>query len=241
LKDDIMQIEIRGSSDVGKKRSHNEDSFFFSQENNFIVVADGVGGEKAGEVASRIAVETIKSFLQEDNSKDIEKLLQDSLNKAHEKIISHSQEHLECKGMSTTTNVLFFKENKAIIANVGDSRTYLIKKSSITQITIDQTLAQEIKNKKIDVDLSKISIQSGALVSALGFEKMQVDLYKKDLHSGDIYLSASDGLFDMVSDSDILKIVLENPDLQTMVKELIAQANDNGGKDNITVVIARLI
>ncbi len=253
-----LKVEAAGLTDVGRKRAHNEDSFSLDHNNLLFIVADGMGGHASGEVASQIAIETLFRFFQETNedadrtwpykydksySYDENRLIM-AIKLANKKIVAQAHSDLRSKGMGTTLVALFLKGSHAYVAHVGDSRIYVIRDSAIHQITEDHSLLNDyMKIKKLTADEIKNFPHKNVIVRALGMkDTVQVDISKYPMFKEDIFLLCSDGLSGMVEDEDLLRIVQENRhNLKVACQKLIDAANENGGKDNITVILAKII
>ncbi len=234
-----------GSTDIGMKRKNNQDSIFFDSNLKLGIVCDGIGGRNGGEVASSLAVNTIRKYIQKkSDQKDvsISRLMKDAIRKANQAILISSEENPEYSGMGTTINGLIFDGKKAYVGHVGDSRTYFYYQGNLWQVTMDHSVADFLKHGLIDPNIITKNAKPDALVRALGLkEELEVDVYELPLVKGGLILSCSDGLSGMVSDEEILKIIDKNiQNLQSLPKLLIAEANRMGGQDNITVFIAHV-
>jgi serine/threonine protein phosphatase PrpC len=251
-----MRVVHAGLSDVGRKREHNEDSFTVVAEDSLFVVADGMGGHAAGEVASRIAVTAIADFIA-STRKDAEitwpyeydpnlsvasNRLKTAIRLANQKIIDTIAQKRELEGMGTTLVSILLGEGIACVAHVGDSRSYIIRSGTISQLTGDHSWVNE------QVKLGFLSREDAVrhpfrnvVTRALGSkEDVQVDLVERPLLAGDTFLLCSDGLNTMVDDTTILGLIqAAGPDVERAVRSLIAKANENGGEDNVTVVLLR--
>jgi len=253
---DGMRVRFSGETNVGMTRSHNEDSLHLPVDERLAIVADGMGGHASGEVASRMAVETVVEYFSEtadeqtitwpfkvdrDSRADVTRLVT-AIKLANLKIYEKAQRDAACKGMGTTIVSALFLEDKIIVGHVGDSRLYRVREGEIIQITEDHSLINDyIKMKRMTAEEAANWPHKNVIVRALGMkETVQVDVHTEVPRVGDCYLMCSDGLSGMVSDADILDIVRQEPDLDRASDRLIAAANVAGGKDNITVVLARL-
>ncbi|HZV99727.1 MAG TPA: Stp1/IreP family PP2C-type Ser/Thr phosphatase [Methylophilaceae bacterium] len=250
-------LEIVRLTDVGQKRDHNEDTVASDAEIGLVVLADGMGGYKAGEVASEIAVLTIVAELKETmaaqepghvdavTGMQVEsRLLYDAVAKANESIYSVSQDQPQCAGMGTTLVVGLFTNNKLLAGHIGDSRLYRLRNDEFTQITEDHSLLQEqIKSGLITPEQAKVSHNKNLVTRAVGIDsEVELELHEHDVEVGDIYLLCSDGLSDLVEDEDIhLTLSTLSANLELAANQLIQMANDNGGKDNISVILARVV
>ncbi len=244
-----MKLSIYGETDVGKLREHNEDFIGWDSDMGLVLLADGMGGHNAGEIASELAVNSIRDALQDvlapnlvaSNVIDFNDALREAIVYANDEIIRMANERLECAGMGTTIVVTLFHGNRVIIANVGDSRIYRLREKGLTQISKDHSLVQEmLDNGYISEEEAQMSASRNLITRALGIaEQVEVDVNQDAVESGDLYLLCSDGLTDLVTDDEILQLLLlYKDDLKSGCKELIALANEKGGKDNISVVLA---
>jgi len=249
-------LEIVRLTDVGQKRDHNEDAVASDAEMGLLVLADGMGGYKAGEVASEIAVLTIVAELKEAlldfepgqvdavSGMQAESLLIiDAVAKANESIFTVSQSQPQCAGMGTTLVVAMFTNDKVLVGHIGDSRMYRLRDAELTQITEDHSLLQEqLKSGLITPEQAKVSNNKNLVTRAVGIdETVDLELHEYEVQVGDIYLLCSDGLTDLVDDDEISIILAKlNANLEAAANQLIKMANDNGGKDNISVILARV-
>ena len=251
-----MNFVAAGLSDVGLQREVNEDSFIILPEHRLFIVADGMGGHRAGDVASKMATHSISSFFQETSgSEDAtwpfhfdphlsvdENRLITGIKLANKRIFEASTRHREVHGMGTTVvGALFNKERKRLyIAHVGDSRAYRIRSGQIELLTRDHSLVNDYLLVMPDMtDEQKEELPKNVITRALGMQdSVTVDLVPVEPASADIYVLCSDGLSGMVQDGDILGIVREaGDDIERAARDLVQRANDNGGEDNVTVVV----
>ncbi len=234
-------MKTAAQSDTGRLRQINEDSYLEDPKNGLFAVADGMGGHKAGEIASSMALEVLVSTLTDDKPtrSRIEKKLKDAINEANKTIFSSSANQPEYKGMGTTIVAAVFDNKDLIIANVGDSRVYRIRNGEITRLTKDHTLLFEmIKRGEVDSKLARLHPLRNIITRALGtHRKVDADIKRHLLVDGDMFLLCSDGLTSMLEDKEILSIIKDAGSLNESVKCLIKQANKAGGEDNITVVL----
>lgn len=245
-----MTILCSGHTDIGMKRSSNQDSICVYPKRSFFAVADGMGGHNGGDIASQMSVKLLPEFIENNlNSKSIPEILEQSVRFVNKSIFDHGQKNEDLKGMGTTITAIMFNGSELNIANVGDSRTYMISNNQLFQMTRDHSLVQEKLNIGIyDREGAKADPQKNVLIRTVGFESdVEVDVYHYKIQKNDIFMLCSDGLHGKVSDEDIIHIVnkfINNPSevtqaqLDATVQELIAQANANGGNDNISVIMA---
>lgn len=238
-------MNISAITDIGKMRANNQDAYFASRDIDFplFLVADGMGGHKAGELASKMTVDIVtKEFKKDKNllvsKDDIITVINKSINKANEKIHLKSSEDDQCSGMGTTMTLSYILKDKLYIGHVGDSRAYFIKNGTISQITEDHSLVNElIKNGSITSEEAKSHPQRNLITRAVGSSRtIEIDILEKDYNKGDILLLCSDGLSNMLTEKEILRIALEAKDMEYACKTLVSQAKINGGPDNITVI-----
>jgi PPM family protein phosphatase len=249
-----LKAASAGLTDVGRKRDHNEDSFLIDDELQLYVVADGMGGHAGGGTASRIAVETIDRKLRDLRASMPEKTsstnLQDSavpetirsaVEQACLAIFAKAQEEPELAGMGTTVISLMLDDAHAFFAHVGDSRAYLVRGDLIQQISEDHSLVNEqIKAGMITPEEARHSRYRNIITRSVGFEEeVQVDVMGLLAEAGDTFLLCSDGLANMLEDTEILETVRGLP-LTDIPGKLIEMANERGGDDNITVVAVRV-
>lgn len=249
------KIEIFGLTDIGLVRDHNEDSIGDNPDLGLVVLADGMGGHRGGEVASAITVNTILETLADklNNIKpgDIDETtgyslqsvaVHDAITRANENVFTSSHENSHYRGMGTTVVVLLFYDDRFTVAHVGDSRLYRYRDGEFEQITNDHSLMQELIDRGFySAEQAENSLNRNLVTRAVGIEEsVQVDVLEDDTLSGDIYLLCSDGLTDMVEDHVIKNTIMENSeDLEEIATELIRLANESGGKDNISAILAK--
>lgn len=247
-------IEIATVSDTGMKRPHNEDSAATSAAAGIAIVADGMGGYKAGEVASAIAakciIDKVESGLDaahntEANGAEFRpesELIRDAITEANAHIFQTAQSVQQCQGMGTTVVAILLYDNVATIAHVGDSRIYRLRDEDLLQVTNDHSLVQELIDRGFfTAEEAEANTPKNLVTRALGIDgTVEVDILEEPVQPNDIYLLCSDGLNDMVSDEEIrLTLSKYSGNLREAASELVRLANEMGGKDNISVVLVR--
>lgn len=247
-----MQTDTSGYSDKGMVREGNEDSFVVAPEIGFFAVADGMGGHNAGEVASRMAIDVLRAYLEhttisnsmQDNGKnpdcsDTANLLASGIRHANRVIYESTQNNPAWRDMGTTIVAAILNENRLSIAHVGDSRAYLLRGGGIIALTEDHSLvAEQVRSGHISIENAEVSSQRNIITRALGFEtEPEVELCDLLLAPEDRILLCSDGLTTMVTDAKIRSIVLGSRNPDEICRLLVEEANNNGGKDNITVAV----
>ncbi|RLB55773.1 MAG: Stp1/IreP family PP2C-type Ser/Thr phosphatase [Deltaproteobacteria bacterium] len=252
-----MDIISAGLSDVGRHREHNEDAFCILPEYELFIVADGMGGHKAGDVASKLATHAIASFFEATSSEDAtwpfhfdphlsveENRLITGIKVANKRIFEASTRDAEVQGMGTTVvGVLFSKaNNKIYVAHVGDSRCYRIRDGEITQITRDHSLVNDYLLVMPDMTQEqRDELPKNVITRALGMhDTVVVDLVPEQPVPGDFYVLCSDGLNGMITDEEIKQSVLDGADVTAGARTLVERANAAGGEDNITVVVVKI-
>ncbi len=241
----ILQIEIGSHSDKGKVRKINEDNFgsFEGNYGNLLIVCDGMGGHKGGEIASRLAVETIKNYFESlKNSFNPGDELFNSIQKANSTLIDTAKKNPELQDMGSTVVLILLQNNKAYTANLGDSRIYFCRDGKINQLTKDHSLVQQmVDSRMISEEEAKIHPQKNIITKSLGIElKAEPDISEAILvENGDTFILCSDGLTSFVNEKEILDVVTKNQ-VQTAANSLVELANKRGGDDNITIQIAKI-
>ena len=230
-------LRVYAGSDIGKVRSHNEDNFLIGPRNTFIV-ADGMGGHAAGEIASGILVDVMKRELPRTAVIMDQLGFEYVVKEANRAILKDTDEHPERVGMGTTVTLLHLGYGKAVWAQVGDSRLYRLRQGTLKQLTKDHSLVAEmVESGTITQEEAKHHPQRNMLLRAVGVDPyLKVDTGEDAAWKDDVYLPCSDGLSNMVEDEVIAKVLGDNT-LEDKAKELIRLANENGGRDNITVIV----
>ena len=249
-----MKVTYQALTDVGRKRKGNEDSLFVNPEQKLFVVADGMGGHAAGEIASRIAVDSINEFvcltggdeeitwpfgLDETISYDGNRL-KTAVRFANKKVLEATKEKSEYEGMATTVCAVLVDDQVANLAHVGDSRVYLFREGELSQLTSDHSWVNEqIQSGVISAEQARTHPLRNVVTRALGGKAdLLVDMQTHDFQAGDVLLLCSDGLTTMIPDDDIARVMREGAgDIEATAQELVDAANAKGGEDNITVVL----
>jgi PPM family protein phosphatase len=251
----MMALEFACDTDVGMVRHENEDYLAINQELGLAVLADGMGGYQAGEVASRLAVDTILAKLQARSSQIVladvhassglchaSLLLQQAILHANQTIWQSACSQSHYRGMGTTIVTVWFYGDQMSVAHVGDSRLYRLRDNELKSLTKDHSVLQQL----IDVGLIEEkqawhAPNKNLITRALGVkEQVEVDLQEHKVYAGDTYLLCSDGLNDMLQDIDIFNILNQNSTALDIAHQLIEKANQQGGKDNISVIVIKL-
>jgi protein phosphatase len=251
------KLTFVGQTDTGRVREHNEDTIATDPDVGLLVLADGMGGYNAGEVASGIAVKTITNLVREgllredlasiDRGTGLSRpsiVLRDAITRANKIIYQTARSQAECEGMGTTVVAALFYDNRVSIAHVGDSRLYRQRGSQIAQVTMDHSLLQELVDRGFySPEEAQRAANKNYVTRALGVEpQVEVEVQEHPVDKGDIFILCSDGLSDMVEDEDIrLTISTFGANLDTVAKQLIQLANENGGRDNVSVVLAQAV
>ena len=231
-------------TDIGKRRSANQDFVYASDQpvgnlSNMLTVADGMGGHNAGDLASRYTVESMVDYIEKAVEKRPIPLLAEAIHHANELVVEKAKSDKALEGMGTTVVAATVQENYLYVANVGDSRLYLIDQE-IEQITRDHSLVEEmIRVGELQRKDAKSHPDRNIITRAVGVRTpVKIDFFDIKLEPGDVILLCSDGLTNMVEDEDILRIVKKSSSLKEAAQRLVTEANKNGGKDNISVVLA---
>jgi protein phosphatase len=225
-------------TDVGRQRRSNEDSSYASAP--VFVVADGMGGAQAGEVASQIVVEAFSAGLPEEGTP--EERLSVVVQKANQEIHARSRSESANAGMGTTVTAAYLDDDAVVLAHVGDSRGYLLRDGELSRLTEDHSLVEELlRGGKLTEEEALEHPQRSVITRALGIEPIvEIDTWTYPLRPGDVVLLCSDGLTSMLSEQQVQQLLVESPDLAQAGQRLIDEANAAGGRDNITVVLFRV-
>ena len=240
-----MLISCAGDTHVGVVRSGNEDSFLLDFEHGVFVVADGMGGHAAGEVASEMAVHIISKelgVLRGLSDAAASERLRTAIRTANQAIFERTLAEVDKRGMGTTTTVLVLFARRYLIGQVGDSRAYLLRQGTLHQLTKDHSYVQEqVDAGLLTPEQARTHPYSNVITRCVGAnEDVVPDVYFGTLEEGDVILLASDGLTGMLEDDQLAKILSESGNPETWVNRMIAEANRRGGLDNITAIIVRV-
>lgn len=236
-------MKTYSKTDTGKCRSTNQDYILVSEKplgnlKNLFVVADGMGGHNAGDFASKYTAESLAEFICAEKEKDPARILETAIGKANRKLLNKAKENIQLQGMGTTLVVATIANEILYVANVGDSRLYLIG-SEITQVTTDHSLVEEmVRLGEITREQARNHPDKNLITRAIGVgEEVIVDIFRKKLNQDNIILMCTDGLTNMVEDQEIRDIVSSSGTLSQGGAQLIETANANGGKDNIGIIL----
>ena len=236
-------LKTYSMTDIGRKRKLNQDTVYSCEHplgnlNNLFIVADGMGGHKAGDYASAYTVKAIEREVEVCDDRSPIKILREAITVANIEVYEKACSEPDFAGMGTTCVAATIDGDTLYVANVGDSRLYIIDRA-ITQVTKDHSLVAELVRKgSLDANQAKAHPDKNIITRAIGAAStIEIDFFEVELSSGDIILMCTDGLTNMVEDDEILRIVRTSVDVPDMAENLIKMANHNGGKDNIGVVI----
>lgn len=231
-------------TDIGQKRQLNQDFIYLSETPvgnlpNVFIVADGMGGHNAGDYASRYAVETVVEEIGTSFEKNPVRIMGRAIDKANALIRRRAQEDISLNGMGTTLVIATCMGRYLEVANVGDSRLYVANRSRIEQVTQDHSLVEEmVRMGGIDRESARNHPDKNIITRAVGArDYVEADFFNLELETGDMVLLCSDGLTNMIDDEMIHRILMNGESLKDRVEELVAAANQNGGKDNISVIV----
>ena len=240
-----MNITAHWQTDPGLVRSNNEDSCLVINETKCYFVADGMGGEASGEIASGLMKETVQDFFsifRAQSTVELKKHITGCLLEANSTILHQVTKNPVLSGMGCTAELLVFTENEFVLGHVGDSRTYLFREGSLRQLTRDHTLVQEQLDLGVinETQARKHSLRH-VVTRAIGANpNLEIDVIQNTFQQGDIFLLCSDGLTSMVEDNEIAEIIAYNAPPQLKTDMLVTQANNGGGRDNTTVVLIEI-
>ena len=241
----MIKIDSIGKTDVGLRRTNNEDAFYVDEAKKICMVADGMGGAAAGEIASGIFAETTREiFANSSKGPDpsAAELVQTVFQTANERILDHILENPSHKGMGCTAELMAFSDEEMVLGHIGDSRTYRFRNGNLRQITRDHSLVQEqIEQGQITAQEARKHPLRNVILRAVGIaEGIALDIVKVKPQANDIFLLCSDGLTDMIGDEQIRDVLASNSPLGERLDTLIELAKAAGGADNITVILCRV-
>jgi PPM family protein phosphatase len=236
-----LAIKHSARSDQGKVRASNEDSFIADSQSQIFLVADGMGGHAAGEIASRIAASTVNKFLSKRNPQlNMEDALRLAVQEANTRVYETQEMELEYRGMGSTLTALAIQDNRYFLAHVGDSRAYLFRNKKLIQLSRDHSLVWSLyENRLISKEEIPLQPRKNLITRCIGTESaVEVDMQSGPVLEGDVFLLCTDGLTDVLSDGDIERIFsIGSDNLEQIGDTLIQTANSRGGPDNITTVV----
>jgi len=249
-----LSVKVAGLTDQGKARANNEDAVWVDPRRNLLIVADGMGGHQSGEIASGMAIKTIPSNFEQlakagTAGEIVDKRFSEDTNRlgfcvkmANQMIFEAAKRYPQDHGMGTTCTAALISDGRLSLAHVGDSRCYLIRRSEMEQLTQDHSLVMEqVRHGLLSKDDEAVQRGQNILTRSLGTEaEVRIDLEERPLFPGDVVLLCSDGLGKELNDEQVLHVVNETADPAALAKRLVDLANAAGGRDNITVAVARI-
>lgn len=236
----MMRIRIWGATDPGRQRERNEDAVAWDEDHGFAILADGVGGQNAGDVASRIVVAVLEHQLREATDGDAERTLAFAVEEANRRVHGQANANVAQKGMGSTVVAVLFQRDALTVAHVGDSRLYRFRDGNLEQLTRDHSLVQELMTAGVlNAQQAESSSLGNIITRALGSSpEVQVDVARHPLLPGDRVLLCSDGLSDLAQNAEISEVLARGAEPEAAALDLVALANARGGSDNISVIIA---
>lgn len=239
----MIILDTAGLSDVGLRRLNNEDAFVIMPEHLVVAVADGMGGASAGEVASSIFVTVVRECFAVSavaSEEDAYQLVQQVFSVANNRMVEHVIRNPHDSGMGCTAELLTFAGGRYIIGHVGDSRIYLFRNGVLRQLTKDHSLVQmQVDGGMITAEAARVHPRKNIVLRAVGIENdISLDILRGNLLPNDLFILCSDGLTDMIEDTELVTILLAPVTLVQKVEQLVESAKKAGGKDNITVVLS---
>jgi serine/threonine protein phosphatase PrpC len=243
---EMALIAFSGATDIGLRRANNEDAFVAIPESGIFAVADGMGGAASGEAASGIFSDTVVELFSGVSFRSGQRgpeMIREAFRRANERILTKAIEDPIFQGMGCTAEILMFSEERYAVGHVGDSRTYLLRKGELKQVTRDHSLVQaQIDNGSLTAAVARTHSLRHVILRAVGTDAaLEVDIMEDVSLPGDLFLLCSDGLTDMIDDTTIHKVLSLSPDLKNGVANLIELANKAGGRDNITAVLCKVM
>src|SRR6266581_5982755 len=245
-----LRLDVAQLTDVGRKREHNEDNMAYvipkdpqvmTKKGPMFIVADGMGGHAAGEVASEIAVDTISNVYYQDDSDDVAVSLLHAIKRSNALIYQRAAENMLRSGMGTTCVTAVLRGNIAYVANVGDSRAYLVRGGQVKQVSQDHSwVAEQVRAGLLTEEQARTHAQRNVITRSLGTQPdVEVDVFSEQLEEDDSLILCTDGLSGLISDADLQRIVAQFVP-QESVYHLVEHANENGGPDNITAIVVHV-
>ena len=241
-------MKVGFKSDTGKRRSNNEDACFVLLSENIYMVADGVGGGNAGEIASRTTVSEMANYITKNpvenatNKYAIVNYFQDSIDQINKKIFEMARRYEQNKGMATTLALLYAKGGMAYIGNVGDSRVYLYRDNELVQLTEDHTYVNTlVKAGILTEEQAECHNKKNVITKAVGADTtVEPDFFQVEILKDDIFIICTDGLYDEVDKGEIIAVLKTIWSMSDVCTELVSRANKNGGHDNITIICLKV-
>lgn len=236
---------LYGKTDQGLRRKKNEDTILINEEKGFCLVADGIGGTAAGDVASQLFARTAQDVFTRGSCRDdaASERIKKTFQEANDGILRYAKENPACEGMGCTAELLALTDNRFVLGHMGDSRAYRLRRGDLKQLTTDHSLVQEQLDQGLITREEAVTHSlKNVILRAVGIKKNPaLDLLKGNIFTGDIFLLCSDGLTDMVEDPLMKKYLVSTTDIQKKAEDLVQEANAHGGKDNISVVLAQIL
>lgn len=234
-----MKFVASGLTDVGRERDHNEDTFLVDEALGLFLVADGMGGHRAGEVASALARDTVHEYVKSGSGAARSDMLDQAIRRANQRVVREGNSNRSQKGMGTTIVALVTDGDALVIAHAGDSRCYRFRDGALQRMTRDHSLIEELGGDDPAV-MAALASYSNVITRALGTAPDTApDVRRESVKAGDMFLLCSDGLCGPVDDAALQRLLAEGGSLDEQCKRLIAEANERGGPDNISVVLLR--
>ncbi len=245
-----LRLTVAQRTDIGLKRQHNEDNVAYivpkdarilTKKGALFIVADGMGGHAAGEVASEIAVRTVTTLYYQDNDSDVVECLLRAISYANTAIFQRAMEHIEHNGMGTTCVAAVLLGSTLYVTNIGDSRAYLVRSNAIRQISQDHSwVAEQVRAGAMSEEEAQMHEMRNMITRSLGsLPDVEIDMFVEKVEEGDTLILCSDGLCAMLDDSELLELIKQYTP-QESVYRLIERANEYGGNDNITALVAQV-
>lgn len=239
----MATVRMWGITDTGRHRVRNEDAIAWDEANRFAVLADGVGGQNAGDVASRLVVSILEERLRTKWEGDPERMLADAVTEANAQIYRQAKANLLYAGMGSTVVAVQFLPRRLVVAHVGDSRVYRFRAGVLERLTLDHSLVQELVSSGfLTPEEARASGHRNVITRALGSAPaVAVEVHSHGMRRGDRVLLCSDGLSDLADDSEIAAVLARGAAPEVAALDLVALANEKGGSDNVSVIIAELM